>query len=117
AMTTHAKLVDGEWVLNGAKRWIGLASIANITIIWAKVSVADAKAAGVHPKNDGKPDDATVVRGFIVTAETLGFRAEAIETKLSMRASLQCDVYLDDAYLPIDASLPHNPGLHVPFAC
>src|SRR5699024_12533059 len=29
AMTTHAKLVDGEWVLNGAKRWIGLASIAN----------------------------------------------------------------------------------------
>src|SRR5699024_12349442 len=52
AMSTPAILVDGEWVLNGAKRWIGLASIANITIIWAKVSVADAKAAGVHPKND-----------------------------------------------------------------
>ncbi|MDN6532721.1 MAG: acyl-CoA dehydrogenase family protein, partial [Yaniella sp.] len=33
SMTTNAKLVDGEWVLNGAKRWIGLATIANITII------------------------------------------------------------------------------------
>lgn len=117
SMTTHAKLVDGEWVLNGAKRWIGLASIANITIIWAKVSVADAKAAGVHPENDTKPDDAMVVRGFIVPAETLGFRAEAIEQKLSMRASLQCDVYLHDAHLPVDAILPHNPGLRGPFAC
>src|SRR5699024_8221789 len=93
AMTTHAKLVDGEWVLNGAKRWIGLASIANITIIWAKVSVADAKAAGVHPENDGKPGDAKVGRGFIVPAETLGFRAEAIEHKLSTRRSLRCDGY------------------------
>src|SRR5690625_577257 len=79
AMTTHAKLVDGEWVLNGAKRWIGLASIADITIIRAKVSVSNAKAAGVHPEYDGKADDATVVRGLILPAETLGLRAEAID--------------------------------------
>ncbi|NWN88719.1 MAG: acyl-CoA dehydrogenase family protein [Micrococcaceae bacterium] len=117
AMTTHAKLVDGQWVLNGAKRWIGLATIANITIIWAKVSVADAKAAGVHPDGDTRPDDAMVVRGFIVPTDTPGFSAEAIEQKLSMRASLQCDISLENVELPVDTILPHNPGLRGPFAC
>lgn len=117
AMTTNAKFVDGEWVLNGAKRWIGLATIANITIIWAKVSVADAKAAGVHPDNDPKPDDAQVVRGFIVPTDTLGYHAEAIEQKMSMRASLQCDIWLKNVKLPVDAILPHNPGLRGPFSC
>src|SRR5690625_485236 len=117
SMTTHAKLVDGEWVLNGAKRWIGLATIANVAIIWAKASVADAKAAGVHPDGDTRADDDMVVRGFIVPTDTLGFRAEAIEQKLSMRASLQCDIYLEDAKLPVDAILPNNAGLRGPFLC
>ena len=117
SMTTHAKLVNGEWVLNGAKRWIGLATIANIAIIWAKVSVADAKAAGVHPEGDTRADDEMVVRGFIVPTETVGYRAEAIEQKLSMRASLQCDIYLEDARLSVDAILPLNAGLRGPFSC
>ena len=117
SMTTYAKLVDGEWVLNGAKRWIGLATVAQIAIIWAKVSVADAKAAGVHPDGDTRPEDEMVVRGFIVPTETVGYRAEAIEQKLSMRASLQCDIYLDNVRIPVDAILPHNPGLRGPFQC
>ena len=117
SMTTYAKLVDGQWVLNGAKRWIGLATVAQIAIIWAKVSVADAKAAGVHPDGDTRPDDEMVVRGFIVPTETVGYRAEAIEQKLSMRASLQCDIFLDNARIPVDAILPHNPGLRGPFQC
>ncbi|OAV63097.1 acyl-CoA dehydrogenase family protein [Enteractinococcus helveticum] len=117
SMTTHAKLVDGEWVLNGSKRWIGLATVAQVAIIWAKVSVADAKAAGVHPDGDTRPDDELVVRGFIVPTETVGFRAEAIEQKMSMRASLQCDIVMDNAHLPVDAILPHNPGLRGPFSC
>src|SRR5699024_8726464 len=117
SMATTAKLVDGEWVLNGSKRWIGLATIADITVIWAKASVADAKAAGVHPENDTKPDDAMVVRGFIVPTDTLGFRAEAIEEILSLRASLECDIFLENDKLPVDSILPHNPGLRGPFSC
>jgi len=117
SMTTHAKLVDGEWVLNGAKRWIGLATVANVAIIWAKASVADAKAAGVHSDGDTRADDEMVVRGFIVPTETEGFRAEAIEQKMSMRASLQCDISLENARIPVEAILPHNPGLRGPFQC
>lgn len=117
SMTTLAKLVNGEWVLNGAKRWIGLATIADIAIIWAKASVADAKAAGVHPADDTRPDTDQVVRGFIVPTQTSGFQATAIEQKMSMRASLQADIELTNVTLPVDAILPHNPGLRGPFAC
>src|SRR5690625_4259039 len=117
SMTAHAAFKDGAWTLNGAKRWIGLATVANVAIIWAKASVADAKAAGVHPEGDTRADDEMVVRGFIVPTDTVGYRAEAIEQKLSMRASLQCDIYLEDAKLPVDAILPKNPGLRGPFSC
>lgn len=117
SMTTHATFKDGAWTLNGAKRWIGLATVADIAIIWAKASVADAKAAGVHPEGDTRANDELVVRGFIVPTDTVGYRAEAIEQKMSMRASLQCDIFLEDAVLPIDAVLPKNAGLRGPFSC
>ena len=35
-MLTHAVRDGSDWVLNGAKRWIGLASIADVAVIWAK---------------------------------------------------------------------------------
>src|SRR6476619_1816597 len=89
---------DGEgWLLTGAKRWIGLASIANVAIIWAKTQ-------------DG-------VRGFVVPTDTPGFTATPIEPKLSMRASIQCDITLTDVRLPADAVLPNVVGLKGPFAC
>ncbi|WP_447406170.1 acyl-CoA dehydrogenase family protein, partial [Clostridium perfringens] len=31
--TTATRNADGSWTLNGAKRWIGLASIADIAVI------------------------------------------------------------------------------------
>src|SRR5699024_10025110 len=117
SMTTHAKLVDGQWVLHGAKRGIGLATVAQVAIIWAKVSVADAKAAGVHPDGDTRRDEDLAVRGFVGRTDTAGLRSEAVEQKLSMRASLQCDIARDDARLPVDAILPKNPGLRGPFSC
>lgn len=97
AMTTTARLVGEEWVLDGAKRWIGLASVAHIAVIWAKTE-------------DG-------VRGFLVPTDTAGFTATPIGGKLSMRASIQCDVLLDGVRLPEDAVLPLSKGLRSPFEC
>jgi glutaryl-CoA dehydrogenase len=89
---------DGEhWVLNGSKRWIGLASIADVAIIWAQI-------------DEG-------IRGFVVPTETSGFHAVPIEPKLSMRASIQCDITLTDVRLPADAVLPEVRGLKGPFSC
>jgi glutaryl-CoA dehydrogenase len=96
-MTTYARKDGSDWVLTGAKRWIGLASIAQVAVIWAQT-------------DEG-------IRGFVVPTNTPGFTATAIEPKLSMRASIQCDITFDDVRLPADAVLPNVVGLKGPFAC
>ena len=96
-MTTYARKDGSDWVLTGAKRWIGLASIAQVAVIWAQTDSG--------------------IRGFVVPTTTAGFTATPIEPKLSMRASIQCDVILDDVRLPADALLPEVVGLKGPFAC
>jgi glutaryl-CoA dehydrogenase len=102
--TTAVQQPGGDWVLNGAKRWIGLATIADVAIIWAQT---------------GEHGDARGVRGFVVPTGTPGFTATAIEPKLSMRASVQCDITLEDVRLPADAILPADSaiGLKGPFSC
>ena len=114
SLTTRARFepgseggdTGGEWVLDGAKRWIGMASFADVAIIWAKVA---------EPQADGGVRDR--VRGFVVPTSTPGFTAVPIEPKLSMRASVQCDITLAGVRLPADALLPEHPGLAGPFAC
>jgi len=99
AMTTTARRDGDEWVIDGAKRWIGLASIADIAVIWAK------------DLDDG------VVRGFLVPTHTAGFTATPITGKLSMRASVQCDVSLEGVRVVASAVLPGASGLSGPFSC
>jgi glutaryl-CoA dehydrogenase len=88
---------DAGWVLDGAKRWIGLASEAGVMVVWAMT-------------DDG-------VRGFLVPAGTPGVTATPIRQKLSMRASIQCDVVFDDVRLGPEALLPAARGLRGPFTC
>lgn len=120
SMVTRARLEGDEWVIDGAKRWIGLASVAQLGVVWAKVSNEDVAAAdtagalGLEIK-DGK--DGETVRGFIVPTDTEGFTATPITQKLSMRASLQCDLTFEGMRLPLNAILPKNPGLRAPFMC
>jgi len=97
SMTTFARRDGDDWVLNGRKRWIGLASVAKVAVIWANT-------------DDG-------IRGFVVPTATPGFTATPIEPKLSMRASVQCEIELVDVRLPGDAILPKAKGLRGPFEC
>lgn len=97
SMATFARREGDCWVLDGAKRWIGLASIAQLAVIWAMT-------------DEG-------VRGFLVPTDTPGFTATVIEPKLSMRASIQCDLEFDGVRLPASALLPGAKGLRGPFSC
>ncbi|MGJ9403433.1 acyl-CoA dehydrogenase family protein [Arthrobacter sp. KK5.5] len=54
---------------------------------------------------------------FVVPADTAGITATPIEPKLSMRASIQCEIDLADVRLPADAVLPNGVGLKGPFSC
>lgn len=96
-MMTKAVKDGDHWVINGAKRWIGIASIADYAIIWADTE-------------DG-------VRGFIVPTNTPGYTATPISNKLSMRASIQCDIHLDNVRIPESLRLPDAKGLGAPFKC
>jgi glutaryl-CoA dehydrogenase len=97
SMKTVARTDGADWVLDGAKRWIGLASIADIAVIW------------------GHTDEG--IRGFLVPTDTPGFAAVPIEPKLSMRASVQCDITLEEVRVPADAVLPGITGLEGPLSC
>jgi glutaryl-CoA dehydrogenase len=97
SMVTSAVRDGDDWVIDGTKRWIGLASIADVAVIWAKT-------------DEG-------IRGFVVPTATPGFTATPIEPKLGMRASIQCDISLAGVRLPASAILPGASGLKGPFAC
>jgi glutaryl-CoA dehydrogenase len=97
SMKTFARREGSDWVLNGEKRWIGMGTIADVAVVWART-------------DEG-------VRGFLVPTDTPGFSARDITLKLSMRASVQCDLSLEDVRLPAEAMLPEAEGLRGPFAC
>jgi len=74
---------DGDnWVLNGAKRWIGNATFSDITIIWAKSA------------EDGQ------VKGFIVPSSSPGYTATKIEGKQSLRIVQNADITLENVVVP-----------------
>jgi len=100
SMKSYARRDGSDWVLNGEKRWIGLATIADVVVVWARTD-----------------EEKNPVRGFLVPTDTEGFSATDITPKLSMRASIQCDIQLQDVRLPEDAMLPAARGLGGPFAC
>src|SRR5689334_2208202 len=96
-MRTSARRDGDGWVLEGTKRWIGMASIADLAVIWART-------------DDG-------IRGFLVPTSSPGFRATDIEPKLGMRASIQCDVELDSVRLGFEDLLPDANGLKAALSC
>jgi len=102
-MRTNA-IDDGDsWVLNGTKRWITNGNLAQVALVWAKVG--------------GASQDASEVRGFLVPTETKGFEARLIHKKMSLRASVTSELYLEDVRIPKDAVLPNVKGMKGPLSC
>lgn len=81
-MRTTARREGESWVLNGAKRWIGNATFADLTVIWARDEADDQ------------------VKGFVVEKDTPGFVATKIERKLSLRTVQNADIALDNCRVP-----------------
>ncbi|QYA24221.1 acyl-CoA dehydrogenase [Gramella sp. MT6] len=74
---------DGEnWVLNGQKKWIGNATFADVTIIWARDL------------------DSNQVKGFLVRKENPGFKTEKIKDKMALRIVQNAIITLTDCKIP-----------------
>jgi glutaryl-CoA dehydrogenase len=80
---------DGdEWVLDGNKRWIGNASIADVAVVWARDT------------EDGQ------VKGFLVETDTPGYEATTMQGKAACRAIWQAEIHLDGVRVPEESRLP-----------
>jgi glutaryl-CoA dehydrogenase len=80
---------DGDgWIIDGAKRWIGNATIADVVVVWAR------------SQDDGE------VKGFLVEPETPGYSASVITGKGASRAIWQADIALDGVRVPDESRLP-----------
>ncbi|MFN3425449.1 MAG: acyl-CoA dehydrogenase [Novosphingobium meiothermophilum] len=99
-MRTHARKVDGGYVLSGSKTWISNAPIADVFVVWAK---SEAHGGGI--------------RGFVLEKGMKGLSAPKIENKVSLRASITGMIVMDDVFVPEEALLPNVQGLKGPFGC
>ncbi|KQZ86126.1 acyl-CoA dehydrogenase [Microbacterium sp. Root166] len=93
SLETTARRDGGEWVLDGAKKWIGNGASGGITFVWARVDDADAPEHGA-------------VRCFLVPQETAGYTGTVIGGKASLRGIHQALITLDGVRVPLDAVLP-----------
>ena len=88
ALETSARPDGDGWVLNGSKRWIGLGSVADLIVVWARNT------------EDGQ------VNAFVVEKGTPGYQASVIEGKVSLRSVWQADIVLDNVRVPHENRLP-----------
>jgi glutaryl-CoA dehydrogenase len=87
ALETSARREGDGFVINGAKRWIGNGSVADVIVVWAR-------------GEDGQ------VHGFLVEKDTPGYDAQVIEGKGSLRAIWQAQIELTDVVVPAENLLP-----------
>ncbi len=94
SLETAARRDGDEWVLRGAKRWIGNGAGGHVSVVWARVD--DESDPALHGQ----------VSGFLVEQHLPGYEAEVIGGKVSLRAIHQAHIRLDDVRVPLDARLP-----------
>ena len=88
ALETTARRDGDTWTINGAKKWIGNGSIADVIVVWAR-DVADRQ-----------------VKGFLVEQTTPGYVARKMEGKGSLRSVWQAEIELTDVQVDEVNRLP-----------
>jgi glutaryl-CoA dehydrogenase len=94
ALDTSARRVNGageaggDWVIDGAKKWIGNGTLADVVVVWAR---------------DAEDHQ---VKGFLVEKGTPGYDARRIDGKGSLRAVWQAEITLSGVRVPEENRLP-----------
>ena len=88
SLETTARRDGDSWVLDGAKRWIGNGSVADLVVVWARDEDGD-------------------VGGFVIEdpGGTQGYDAQVIPGKMSNRSVWQTHIRLDGVRVPADNRL------------
>ncbi|MFC5994447.1 acyl-CoA dehydrogenase family protein [Pseudonocardia hispaniensis] len=97
ALTTTARRVGPDWVINGSKRYITNAPIADVIMTFARTN-PDA------PGNRG-------ISAFLVPAGTPGLSIGPKDHKMGQFGAWTADVHLDDVRVPADAVIGGADGI------
>src|SRR6266511_4824195 len=85
AMRTEARREEGEYVLNGSKRFITNAGVADLYTVFAKTD-PEAAHAGIS--------------AFLVESTAPGFEVGRIETKMGIKGSTTGEIFFKDCRVP-----------------
>jgi glutaryl-CoA dehydrogenase len=89
-MGTTARRDGNAWVLNGAKRWIGNGTIADLVLVWARDEDNGGIGCFVIDRSEG---------------EVPGYHASVMTGKTAMRAMINADIRLDEVRVPLENRL------------
>jgi acyl-CoA dehydrogenase len=95
-LTTSAERHGDEWVINGSKRYITNAPVADVVMVFAR-TMADA------PPSKG-------VSVFMVATDTPGVRIGPRDHKMGQAGAWTADVYLDDVRVPHSVMIGEREG-------
>ncbi len=87
AMRTEARREGDEYVLNGAKRFITNAGVAELYTVFAKTDTAAGHAG---------------ISAFVVEASAPGFEVGRIEPKMGIKGSTTGEIFFNDCRIPAD---------------
>ncbi|KAK4345524.1 hypothetical protein RND71_035700 [Anisodus tanguticus] len=88
ALRTTARKVEGGWILEGQKRWIGNATFADVMVIFARNT------------------DTNQINGFIVKKDAPGLQATKIENKIGLRIVQNGNILFKKVFVPDEDRLP-----------
>lgn len=92
-LETTATPIDGGYLLNGRKRWIGNGDTFGVAVVWA-----------------GTPEG---IAPFLFEPATHGFAREPMEGKLSKRAVTNVEMTFDNCFVPAESRMPVTGFRHV----
>ncbi len=118
ALTTRASRRDGGYVLDGRKMFITNATVADLTVVAAKVresaagraDLADGQAAGARTAPAGRGARESGISLFLVDMHAPGVSVGRKLEKLCIRCSETAELVLDSVWVPEDHLLGSEGG-------
>jgi acyl-CoA dehydrogenase len=101
-MTTTATRSDGGWILNGAKRYITNAPVAQLFMVFARTDARSSATRGITT--------------FLVPRSTPGLSIGPRDHKMGQFGAWTADVYLNDVFVADDAVVGGEAGVNVGYA-
>ncbi|WP_073707293.1 acyl-CoA dehydrogenase family protein [Glutamicibacter sp. 0426] len=77
-----------EYLINGAKRWIGMGTLSDFALVWAK------------------DEETAQIGAYLVESDRPGYSATKIENKIGLRGMQNADIRLENVRIPVVNKLP-----------